>query len=74
MPDDISLDLRGLEPPEPLERVLTALSTLRPDQRLVLLIPREPVPLYRILARNGYVHSTLLRNDGLFEVTVWQKK
>jgi hypothetical protein len=54
--------------------VLTALSTLRPDQRLVLLIPREPVPLYRILARNGYVHSTLLRNDGLFEVTVWQKK
>jgi len=69
---DITLDLRGLEPPEPLERVLTALSTLAPSQRLVLLIPREPVPLYRILARNSYAYSTALRDDGLFEITIWE--
>ena len=71
---EIRLDLRGLEPPEPLERVLTALSTLASNQRLVIVIPREPVPLYRILARNGYAHNTVLRDDGLFEITVWEER
>lgn len=71
---DISLDLRGLEPPEPLVRVLTALSTLAPGQKLMIFIPREPVPLYRILARNGYGYSTVLRDDGVFEIAIWERE
>lgn len=71
--EDASLDLRGLEPPAPMERVLTALSTLVSGQRLVILIPRQPVPLYRILERNGYTHSTRLRDDGLFEIIIQEK-
>ncbi len=71
--EDVRLDMRGLEPPEPMERILTALSTLRGSQRLVILIPRQPLPLYRILERNGYSHSTRLRDDGLFEVIVQEK-
>ena len=61
--EDVIIDLRGLEPPEPMERVLTALSTLPNGQRLVILMPRKPVPLYKILDRNGYSHSTVMRGE-----------
>jgi uncharacterized protein (DUF2249 family) len=66
------LDVRGLEPPEPMERVLDALDRLPDSARLCMLIEREPRPLYRILANNGYAHSTAVRDDFLFEVTIWR--
>lgn len=71
-PPEIVLDVCGLEPPEPLERVLEALSSLAPEQRLRVVIGREPVPLYAILQRNGYAHSTHCRDDYLYEVLIWQ--
>jgi uncharacterized protein (DUF2249 family) len=69
---EISLDVCGLEPPEPLEHVLSALSSLQPRQRLRVLIAREPYPLYHILDRNGYQRETLWRDDYLFEVLIWK--
>ena len=71
--DIVEIDVCGLEPPEPLERVLDALSTLGPGQRLRVIIPREPFPLYRILDNNGYLHETTSRPDYLFEVLIWPK-
>jgi len=71
--DEVALDVCGLEPPEPLERVLDALSRLRPEQRLRILIDREPLPLYRILDNNNYAHSTHYRDDHLFDILIWQK-
>ena len=70
----LDIDVCGLEPPEPLERVLEALYRLQPGQRLRVLIPREPFPLYGILERNGYLHETRSREDYLFEVLIWQKQ
>ena len=55
MESDITLDVCGLEPPEPLERVLEALSDLPKGRRLRMLIDREPRPLYRILQNNGFL-------------------
>lgn len=66
------LDVRGLEPPEPMERVLDALDTLPDGTALCMLIEREPRPLYQILARNGYAHHTLALPDFLFEVRIWR--
>lgn len=71
---DVEIDVCGLEPPEPMERVLDALSTLKPGQRLRVVIPREPYPLYSILDRNGYLHETKSRKDFLFEVLIWAAK
>ena len=68
----IDIDVCGLEPPEPLERVLDALGRLHPGQRLRVLIPREPHPLYSILDRNDYRHETKSREDFLYEVLIWQ--
>ena len=66
------LDVRGLEPPEPLEKVLDALDLLGPGDQLRMLIEREPHPLYRILARNGYHHSTAALPDSLYQITIWR--
>jgi len=74
MDNEIFLDVCGLEPPEPLERILDALSQLRPGQQVRVLIPREPLPLYRILSQNGYKHQTNARDDYLYEVLIWQEE
>ena len=74
MEPDITLDVCGLEPPEPLERVLEALSQLKPEQRLCMLIDREPRPLYRILEANGYHYSVNARPDYLYEITIQHKE
>lgn len=71
--DDVILDVCGLEPPEPLERVLDALSRLASGRRLRVVIGREPFPLYRILEKNGYAYQTRCREDYLFEVLIWEK-
>lgn len=71
-PDEILLDAREMEPPEPLERTLAALDELQPGQRLRLLLPREPYPLYGILERNGYRHQTEPHPDGCFAILIWR--
>ena len=74
MEDPIELDVCGLQPPEPLQRTLEALSALEPGQRLRLLIDREPRPLYGILERNGYRCEANLRADYIYEITIRQGK
>ena len=68
---EIVVDGRGLEPPEPLERVLAALDELQPGQRLRFLIHRQPYPLYDILRRYHYCCETTTRADGDFEILIW---
>jgi uncharacterized protein (DUF2249 family) len=72
MEEDIQIDVCGLEPPEPMERVLDALSRLPRGRRLRMLIDREPRPLYRILEGNGYAYQPTLRPDYLYEIVIWQ--
>jgi len=66
----IDLDVRGLQPPEPLERVLEALDRIGADDRIVVKFDRRPTPLYRILERNGCVHEEAQLDDAVFEVTI----
>lgn len=71
--ETIELDVCGLQPPEPLERVLEALSRLQPGQRIRMLIDREPRPLYGILERNGYAYEATLRDDYVYEILIRQR-
>ncbi len=57
-PAPVIVDARGLLPPEPLNLTLEALDTLPPDGEVILLLYREPTPLYDVLRRNGYTHRT----------------
>ena len=73
MEPDINLDLCGLEPPEPLERVLQAISTLAKGQRLRMLIDREPRPLYAILNNNGFQYSASTDASYRYEILIWHR-
>lgn len=68
---DVTLDVRGMAPPEPLEHCLEALCGLAAGQRLCMQIDREPFPLYQMLDRDGWLHET--RFEGThYLVTIWR--
>jgi uncharacterized protein (DUF2249 family) len=67
---DRVVDTRGLQPPEPFERAMTALCELAPDEVLVLVLDRDPVPLYRVLRQNGHAWSTTHEPDGRVVVRI----
>lgn len=64
------VDARFLEPPEPFVRTMEMLDTLQPGERMLLLLYREPHPLYQVLAKNGHAHQTELLPDGTFEILI----
>ena len=66
------LDVRGLEPPEPLQRALEALASLQPGEQLCMLHHREPFPLYKMLRERGFTHSTTKLADDCYEILIWQ--
>ena len=70
MPEPRVVDGRDMVPPEPLERALAELTTLMPGEELVMLLRCEPVPLYAMLDRNGFRHTTTRRPDGTTEVRI----
>lgn len=67
-----TVDGRDLPAPEPLERALDALAGLRGDDRLRLLIQREPLPLYDLLRGGGFRWECSRLDDGSYEVLIWQ--
>lgn len=48
-----NLDNRGLEPPEPLVRILNVVKELEPGDEIVAMMDREPFLLYPELERRG---------------------
>jgi len=66
------VDARYLEPPEPFVQTLDALDSLPVGEKLLLLLFREPHPLYAVLQKNGYRHECELLPDGTFEILIWR--
>lgn len=56
--DGDSLDARGLEPPEPMMRILTAVETLKPGATLRARTDRRPVNLYPELDARGVRYAS----------------
>jgi len=67
---EILIDARGLEPPQPMERVMQTLALLRPGQSIRLLLHREPFPLYPILTERGYRYQTRMEADGSYVILI----
>ena len=70
---DLVIDARNLEPPEPFVLTMEALDGIGADQKLLLLLSREPHPLYRALEINGFAWQTDRKPDGLVEILIWRK-
>lgn len=65
------IDARGLEPPEPFVLTMDALDRLPKGEKLLLLLYREPYPLYKALANNGFRHEVEQQVDGTVEILIW---
>ncbi|MCC7519326.1 MAG: DUF2249 domain-containing protein [Verrucomicrobiae bacterium] len=60
----VEVDARGLEPPEPMMRILEALEKLGAGGTLRAITDRRPVHLIGILDERGVVHSGEGQPDG----------
>ncbi|WP_374681270.1 DUF2249 domain-containing protein [Accumulibacter sp.] len=70
----IILDARDLEPPEPMVRTMEALDTLAASEKLLVLLPREPYPLYRALELNGFTWKSERQADGTVQVLIQRQE
>ena len=57
------VDLRGLDPPEPLVRILAAIEDVAGPREFWL--SREPYPLYALLAAAGWRHEVRREGDAV---------
>jgi hypothetical protein len=63
------LDLRGLQPPEPIVRIFEELER-SPGEPLRAILPHEPVPLYALLRERGFTYRGAPRADGGYELLI----
>jgi uncharacterized protein (DUF2249 family) len=65
-----TLDVRGLEPPQPMVRILEALERLRAGETLEVLHERRPMFLYPQLDERGFLHETDEPAPGLVRIVI----
>ena len=73
MAEEITIDARYVEPPEPYELATTALVALKPGQYVKMLIPRQPRVLYPWLEQHSYNEKTCRLSEDQFEIYIWEK-
>jgi TusA-related sulfurtransferase len=69
---DKIIDARYMEPPEPFVATMDALDAMDPGQTLLLILNREPHPLYRSLHKQGYAYRTEITADYTIEILIWR--
>lgn len=68
--EPVELDVRGLEPPQPMIAILEKLALLGDGAQLLVRHHREPVLLYEKLAARGYAAKTSKRGEGDYLVHI----
>lgn len=71
-PANIVIDAREMEPPEPFVATMDALDAMDPGHKLLLILTREPYPLYRALQKQGYAYQTEVTMQGTIEILIWR--
>jgi tRNA 2-thiouridine synthesizing protein A len=66
----VRLDVRGLEPPQPLVRVLERVASLGDDETLEVIHDRRPLLLYPQLDDRGFVHETDELDRGVVRIRI----
>jgi uncharacterized protein (DUF2249 family) len=64
------LDVRGLEPPQPMVRILEAVARLAPGAELEVRHDRRPIFLYPQLDERGCLHETDEPEPGLVRILI----
>lgn len=68
----VVIDAREMEPPEPFVATMDALDAMPPGGKLLLILNREPHPLYRALHKQGYAYQTEVTPEWTFEILIWR--
>jgi len=71
-PAEVVVDARGLEPPQPMQRILEALATLPEGGTLRARTDRRPMLLYPKLEERGFRYETSEAGDDGYETRVWR--
>jgi uncharacterized protein (DUF2249 family) len=66
----VRLDVRGLEPPQPLVRILERIANLGPNDVLEAILDRRPLLLYPQLDDRGFAYETDEREPGVVRVRI----
>jgi uncharacterized protein (DUF2249 family) len=66
----LQVDARGLEPPQPMVKILEALAVLPAGAELRARTDRRPMHLYAQLEERGFAGETAEQNDGTFITTI----
>ena len=64
------VDARYMEPPDPFVKTMEMLDVLQEGEKMLLLLFREPHPLYKVLKQNGHDYEVELMPDGTFEILI----
>lgn len=59
---------------EPFAAIMSTIARLRPDEQLLLVAPFEPVPLFDVLAKQGFAHEARQTDSGDWEVRFTREK
>jgi len=62
----LDVDARGLEPPQPMVKILEALAALPDGAQLRARTDRRPIHLYPHLEERGFTGESQAQNDGSF--------
>ena len=54
---------------EPFDRIMRAVADLPAGEEFVIINVFEPMPLYGVLAQQGFTHETGRTQDGAWQVT-----
>ena len=68
------LDLRCLDPPEPMRRALEAVEARSPGEAVEIVTDRDPMLLYRELDRRGHTYVRTSRLDGFYTLIRCRKE
>jgi uncharacterized protein (DUF2249 family) len=69
---EVIVDARGLEPPQPMQRILEALASLPEGATLLARTDRRPMLLYPKLEERGYRYETRETDGDGFETRIWR--
>jgi uncharacterized protein (DUF2249 family) len=70
LPNVAEVDARGLEPPQPMVKILETLATLATGAELHARTDRRPMHLYPHLEERGFTAETLEQTDGSFRTHI----
>ncbi|WP_163581893.1 DUF2249 domain-containing protein [Gracilibacillus saliphilus] len=69
----MTLDNRGMEPPQPMIRTLNQLETMTVGEVLTIINDRRPMFLYEELDELGFDYVTEPQQDGSFKIIITKR-